>query len=102
MTPSYLHFNENYKPENGRHYVVLAGHTFVQTYTKFWTSRERARTRLNVSDGIFTLQRLKDRKRAWNPGNYTEIKYRLVEVGKKDRTKHLPEGKIYQLFPISE
>ena len=102
MTPSYLHFNENYKPENGPHYVVLDGHTFVQTCTKFWTSRERARTRMAVDGNTFTKQTLKARKRAWNPGNYTEFKYRLVEVGTKDRTTHLPEGKIYQLFPISE
>ena len=102
MTPSYLHFNENYKPENGRHYVVLNSQTFVQAFTKFWTSRERARTRMSVDGDIFTEQTLKARKRAWNPGNYTELKYRLVEVGTKDKTTHLPEGKIYQLFPISE
>lgn len=100
MKPSYLHFNENYRPENGRHYVVLDGYTFVRTFTKFWTNREHARMRVSVVGDIFILQRLKARKRAWNPGNYTEFKYRLVEVGTKDRTKHLPEGKIYQLERI--
>lgn len=99
MFPDYLHFNENYNLENGKFYVVPNGKTFVQAFTKFWTSRDFARKRVSVSGDIFIFQMLRSRKRAWKPCNYTERKYRLVVVGTKDRTTHLPEGEIYQLSP---
>lgn len=102
MKPDYLNFNENYVP--GQYfYVVLEGSNFLQSYV----GRDRrgfARTKLQISEdgGTLTVRTLKPRKRAYNPGNYKEFRYKIVEVGTKRPTTHLPAGKIYQLFPVSE
>ena len=99
MAPDYYTFNENYVPGKW-HYVVLEGHDILQTYARVHRG-EHFRSRLEMSEdgGVLTVRTLKPRKRAYRPGNYREFRYRIVEVGTKRPTTHLPAGKIYQLVP---
>ena len=93
MKPTYLHFNENYKSDN-EYYVVLDGR-------KFWRNNQRSRSRIFIDGDIFCVQNLLPKKSTWKDGNYTERKYKVVNVGYKDKTTHLATGKIYQLEKIS-
>ena len=103
MKPNYLKFNENYAPGK-YYYVVLDGNTFEQEFTKFWTSRDRRVCRLEFMENgkIMVYKRLKYRKRKFTAENTWVSTYKIVEVGTKNKTKHLPEGKIYQLFELTE
>lgn len=103
MKPDYLNFNENYVPGK-YYYVVPDGRSFEQVFTKFWTSMDRRVSRLEFLENgkIMIYKRLKYRKRKFTPENTWVSTYKIVEVGTKDRTTHLPEGKIYQIFPFSE
>lgn len=100
MKPDYLHFNNNYVPRK-MFYIVLDGKDIEQVLTKFWTARERKRNRIEhlKNKEIIKITRLKPRKQKFTPENTWTDEYKIVEVGTKDRTTHLPEGKIYQIFP---
>lgn len=99
MIPTYLHFNENYK-NNNEYYVVLDGSDLVSEYTKFWRNSQRSRSRVFLDGDTFCVQILLPKKSTWKAGNYTERKYKVVNVGYKDKTTHLTTGKIYQLEKI--
>ena len=99
MTPTYLHFNENYN-ESKTYYVVLDNSNIVTEYTRYFNKQQRKRSNVFLDGDILVGRWLLPKKRTWKEGNYEEYKYKVVNVGYKDKTTHLTTGKIYQLEKI--
>lgn len=99
MAPTYLHFNENYI-ENKIYYVVLDNSDIVTEYTRYFNKQQRKSSNIFFDGNILVCRWLLPKKRVWKKGNYKEYKYKVVNVGHKDKTSHLTTGKIYQLEKI--
>lgn len=99
MAPTYLHFNENYD-ENKTYYVVLDNSDIVTDYTRYFNEKQRKTSSIFLDGDILVCRWLLPKKRVWKKGNYEEYRYRVVNVGYKDKTTHLTTGLIYQLEKI--
>lgn len=99
MKHTYLHFNEKYN-EDKTFYVVLDGSDIIKEYTRFWSAQQRKRCRIFIDGDIIITKWLSPKKRTWKLGNYEEYKYKVINVGYKDKTAKLSAGLIYQLEKI--
>ena len=100
MTPTYLHFNENYNKDKN-YYIVLDGSNIVTEYTRYFNKQRKKRSSIFIVGNILVDRWLLPKKRTWKNGNYEEFRYKIIHVGYKDKTTHLTAGEIYQLEKIN-
>lgn len=94
--PTYFHMNDKFV-EGKMFYPVCRFSSLLYNINR-WNITDRVRRTINGD--ILTEEWLKPKKHKYTPENTNVYKYKIVEVGTKDKTKGLPEGKIYQLFKI--
>lgn len=96
MKASFLHFNGNYN-EDKSYFIVVNGRDIVHEYAGQLIGTDKTRIRIFTEEKTLVVQTLLPKKRNWKEGNYKEYRYKIINVGYKDATTHLPAGQIYQL-----
>lgn len=98
MKSDIYQFNENYN--GGDYHVVLDNETLFDVLTRNSYEWQRGRARYTIAGDVLTKEFLKPRKRIFNKENCDILRFKIVEVGTKRKTTHLPEGKLVQLQRI--
>jgi hypothetical protein len=97
-TPIYT-TNEQHDPKNGSYFVVHEGQDITEgRFNPVHKMITTPRTRFKwLSDSIFEHHVLHTKKRAYKDGNYSTYQYKIICVGDKRPSTHLPAGLLFQL-----